>query len=921
MKLHLLEGRRAFGYTQFGSIWERGRVRGGSFCLRSADGRDIPLQSRPVAFWPDGSVKWMAHTADSGLMGKEAILTWSDLTHGENFQEENPCGNHTYKAEMTALSGKKEEVGCTETEAGWQFHSEKMSLFIPRQGRELFRNLTVQGECRAACAVLKLILERRSRTEHSASRTEYLGEGILSSVSLEDRGPLMWSFCFRGIHRLVQTGEEQIPFILRMRIYRDTCRLDIQHTFLYDGDENRDFLKGIGIELQCPLEGDTFDRHIRFGTDYGDFHEAASLMLVWDHKHPGSIYDAQIRGIPLAADRVTAAGGSPEDRDHGLPTDFFLSPDDLERLRRTASDSPLWDHYQLSQDSDLHFSIRKKTVEEEVCFLNALHGVRAKGTMAFGGAGGGVLAGLRDFWQKHPSGLELEGLSREIARATIWIYSPSAEAYDYRHYDRRAYVDTCYEGFPDYGATPCGVANTNDCSIDFCSEIIPSEDALRQFGDSVSSPPLYFADPSYYHRVRAFGLWSLPSGRSESLRWLEGQLDRAVDFYRQEIENRHWYGIYDYGDVMHTYDAFRHIWRYDIGGYAWQNTELMPTMWLWLAFLRTGRGDILTMAEAMTRHASDVDTYHLGGLKGLGTRHGIRHWGCPCKEIRIGMAGHYRYHYFLLCDRRMEDIFDDAENADYALLDMDPLRYVYREGKGSFPTHARSGPDWSAMVSNWMTRFERFLDSGCLEKIRIGMRDIEASPLGLVSGPDFEYDPFSGHLGYIGESATGGTHLQIALGGPQIWMELAEMLEDEEWKRQIAEYGRFYYLTPGEQLRESGGLTEGRRFQYPVMAAAMAAYGARFFQDKSLAEKTVQYLFRALIPGTDTEGFTPVYADHCGNLRKLPEIPWISTNFTAQWCLNAIMVLELIPEAVPETLEGVLRLLKDFPEEGLVRNC
>ena len=432
MKLHLLEGRRAFGYTQFGSIWERGRVRGGSFCLRSADGRDIPLQSRPVAFWPDGSVKWMAHTADSCLMGKEATITWSDSAQGED----------SYA-----------DVCCTETKAGWQFRSEAMSLFIPRQGRELFRNLTVRGECRAACAVLKLILERRSRTEHSASRTEYLGEGILSSVSLEDRGPLMWSFCFRGIHRLVQTGEEQIPFILRLRIYRDTCRLDIQHTFLYDGDENRDFLKGIGIELQCPLRGDTFDRHIRFGTDYGDFHEAASLMLVWDHKHPGKIYDAQIRGIPLAADKATMTGLSPEDRDPGLHTDFFLSPDDLERLRRTASDSPLWDHYQLSQDSDLHFGIRKKTVEEEVCFLNALHGARAKGTMAFGGAGGGVLAGLRDFWQKHPSGLELEGLSRETARATIWIYSPSAEAYDYRHYDRRAYADTCYEGFPDYGAT------------------------------------------------------------------------------------------------------------------------------------------------------------------------------------------------------------------------------------------------------------------------------------------------------------------------------------------------------------------------------------------------------------------------------------------------------------------------------------
>ena len=64
---------------------------------------------------------------------------------------------------------------------------------------------------------------------------------------------------------------------------------------------------------------------------------------------------------------------------------------------------------------------------------------------------------------------------------------------------------------------------------------------------------------------------------------------------------RSWYGMFNYGDIMHTYDPFRHSWRYDMGGYAWQNTELVPTLWLWLAFMRSGREDIFTMAEAMSR--------------------------------------------------------------------------------------------------------------------------------------------------------------------------------------------------------------------------------------------------------------------------------------------------------------------------------
>lgn len=46
----------------------------------------------------------------------------------------------------------------------------------------------------------------------------------------------------------------------------------------------------------------------------------------------------------------------------------------------------------------------------------------------------------------------------------------------------------------------------------------------------------------------------------------------------------------------------------DIGGFAWDNTELATDMWLWYSFLRTGREDIFRMAEAMTRHTGEVDT-------------------------------------------------------------------------------------------------------------------------------------------------------------------------------------------------------------------------------------------------------------------------------------------------------------------------
>ena len=64
--------------------------------------------------------------------------------------------------------------------------------------------------------------------------------------------------------------------------------------------------------------------------------------------------------------------------------------------------------------------------------------------------------------------------------------------------------------------------------------------------------------------------------------------------------------------------------------FAWDNTELASNMWLWYNFLRTGRADIWCMAEAMTRHTSEVDVYHIGPNAGLGSRHNVSHWGMWC---------------------------------------------------------------------------------------------------------------------------------------------------------------------------------------------------------------------------------------------------------------------------------------------------
>ncbi|MCD8379543.1 MAG: hypothetical protein LUC95_04295, partial [Lachnospiraceae bacterium] len=203
------------------------------------------------------------------------------------------------------------------------------------------------------------------------------------------------------------------------------------------------------------------------------------------------------------------------------------------------------------------------------------------------------------------------------------------------------------------------------------------------------------------------------------------------------------------------------------------------------------------------------------------------------------------------------------------------------------------------------------------QKIRTGIEDIKNTPLKLVSGPDFEFDPATAHLRYIGDRTTGGTHLQICMGAAEVWTELTLLLDDPQWNEMLAQYGRFYFLDREMQIEESNGLIGKRQFSLPFMAAGIAAYGADYLKDDALAARTWQYLLRSLTQEGEQTGFSVSDTPNAGNQKVLEEIPWISTNFVSQWCLNVIFALDFIREKLPQTFDGVKDLLQEFPEKGL----
>jgi len=861
MTLHNLSGREKRGVTTFGCIWAQGELLDDSaFTLHNTDGTTSAVQSRVTAYWPDGSIKWSAHTADASRM-TETI----DLVAGAS-------GDHPRAITVEPRSG------------GVRVFSDSLSLDIPDCGPLLFSNLTVDGRERVHRALPTVQIERREETEEGQVRTVCEFVGSIARMTVEVEGPVEAVIKYEGIHRNPKTGEELIPFVIRLHIGSDGLRF--VHTFFYDGDETRDFLKGVSISLSSPISGAAYNRHIRFLGDAGSFHESSANLLSWRPRLPAEVYASQCAGERLN-----------------------LEGEVLADVQRILTDMPHWDTWAICQDTPTHFSINKKLALPDVCFLECLHGNQARGGLSVGGENGWLSVAIRDFCKRHPSGYTVSGLTSDEVRTDIWFYAPMAEAFDFRHYTNRGYNQVYYEGYDFFGASAYGIAATSECTLMWGDGVVASERALIAHADWTDKPPVYVAESAFYHERRAFGYWSLPAGGTEMERWLEAQLDKAVAFYLNEVEQRHWTGLFNYGDFMHTYDRERHIWRYDMGGYAWDNTELVPTFWLALAFIRSGREEIFTLAEKMSRHASETDVYHFGRYKGLGSRHNVRHWGCPCKEARIAMAGHHRLLYYLTGDRRLGDIFSELKDNELTFLEKDPLGEFYDKDQMVYPSHARSGPDWSSLCSNWMTEWERTNDNTYRDKILTGIRDIEAAPLKLISGPDFEFDPLTVRLRYIGENTTGGTHLQICMGAPSIWMEMADLLEDESWKRMMGDYGRFYFLPRAQQVEESNALIGDREFSLPFMASSMGAYGAWYLQDRETADRVWAVLLGALLTDDDDSGFEPTLVTDAGNRAVLSEIAWISTNFAAQWCLNVIMTLEFIRDALPATREEAKRLL------------
>lgn len=846
----------------FGSPWAKGALMPEeTVSLQDQTENNIPVQTKVNAYWPDGSVKWLLHSAVLDTRKEYK------LEKGENAKAENCIS--AFQAEDGSIVIESDMFSCT---------IQKGSTLIS----SLLRKNAGQ---KPVSAQLTAFIENREEQEWGDNITIEKLIGVTEKITLEEAGPLRAVIKIEGNHQYVNTKSKIFPFAVRLYFYEGSDEIKIVHSFAFNADENKDYLKGLAVEFHMHGGGELWNRHVGFTGDTGMFYEAVQPMYGGRDIHP-SYKKQQIDGQFVTIDPDSFRTVERNGKSFQVPEAGFL-----EMVRDNAS----FGNFRLKQDYCDHYSIVKST-KPGCAYIEAAQGNRSKGAVFFGSEDVIISAAVKDFWQKCPMALEITNATEESPTMTVWLWSKYAEAFDFRAYDTVKHKYS-YGGIVNH---PEGIANTNEIFIKMFDKM-PGKKAILDFAEDVQTDSLLIADLNAYEDTKVFGTyWCQPKEEKYRTEAHEKAFIGFIEYYMKEVEQRKWYGFWDYGDVMHTYDSIRHCWSYDVGGYAWQNTELCNTYVNWLAFLRTGDYNIYRFARAMSRHTSEVDVYHLGKYAMLGSRHNVRHWGCGAKEARISMAGHHRFYYYLTGDDRIGDVMDFVKDVDFSTLVKDPMGGHFDKQEGF--SHIRTGPDWSSFVSNWMTRWERFKDEKYRDKILAGLNSIKQAPNRLASGSTFLYNPQDSIMRYMGEGNY-QYHMVVCFGGPETWFELADLLEDEELKDMLAQYGDYYAMTPAERKEKSNGLfneTNDKAWGGIRFAIRMPAYAGYWYKNPVRMQQAMDMLaakadMSSNTPGEIDEEGNLVYTDIEDNecVRKIQEVEFANTNGISQWSLNYIETAKL----------------------------
>lgn len=502
-----------------------------------------------------------------------------------------------------------------------------------------------------------------------------------------------------------------------------------------------------------------------------------------------------------------------------------------------AADHPRWPQARVLQTGSSFFRIQKRTGPDG-SWVKAVEGRRSDGWCHLAGPTGGVTAACRYVWQEYPRALTLDTDAGTLA---FGLVPAAAEPLDLRRYSPTNFGMTVYETgngpYPQatHGAT--GIAKASELLLRFHA---PGEADAPQRGRSFTHPCRLLPEPAWFVSSGVAGHIAL--GDPSVPESHDGRLARIADFMVNEREVRGWYGLMDFGDIMECYEPARGQWAFDLGGYAWLNSEALPDLGLFLSGLRSGRSDWVEAALEMSRHIRDVDTYHRGELKGVGSRHHINHWGDKDKEWRISMPYVRRLHYYLTADPWTAETIRNTVA-------------VYQ----SYERTAGLAPSMASALAGLYAKWEMSGNAADGHAVR-NLLDAYAASI----GPDGQFrlrinaNLATGVGAPAGEETMQEHYFLTTFGGQHVLVELAELLGHAALSDGIVRFVRWFLggVDPRDGARLC--LVPGRRMQYRLRIATIApflAHACRHTGDAALAKALTKVLHEPIVDPANTAAY------------------------------------------------------------------
>lgn len=443
----------------------------GRVVLKDGGGSGIPSDCWPLAYWPDGSVKWLGVAAV--VPGEAEDIRFE--TVGKKHKTENRSG----------VKVRVDEAG-----SFFRVSTGKVEAYVPKRGSCLLDSLRCEGRTVGGQAALLCSTQDRPSAEGEAVLhfTDYRGQ--VERVTVERAGDVRALVRIEGRYANDATGRKWLPFTVRFYFYAGSEQIKMVHSFVFDGDMDRDFIRSLGIRFEVPMREEVYNRHVAFATA------------------DGGVWAEPVQ--PLNGRRILTLDGDKGWQGRQMRGERIPAYEKFDAKNRHLLDHwAVWNGFRLSQTTADAFSIRKRTHADRP-WIGTFSGTRAPGYVFAGDVSGGLGVALKDFWQSYPTALQVDSAAARNARLTVWMWSPDAEPMDLRHYDNVAHdLEASYEDVQEGMSTPYGVARTHTLTLVPSVAYGGKETVARTAAMLAEDAPL-LCTPEYLHVKHAFGVWSLP---------------------------------------------------------------------------------------------------------------------------------------------------------------------------------------------------------------------------------------------------------------------------------------------------------------------------------------------------------------------------------------------------------------------------